>query len=118
MVRPLWTCPSNSVSISPAPHRLRLAADGAGSPIVPISACRISQAISPEVACLAASALAFSARPRRSADSVHLAISAAPTASSISPSPRSPRAYRPVSWDSTPPDSCARMPRWPSLTPR
>ena len=91
-VRPLWICPSKSMSISPEPHLLRLVADGSGSSAVAISVCLNSQATSPEVACRAASALAFSARPSRSADSVHLAISGVPTASSSSPSPCSPRA--------------------------
>jgi hypothetical protein len=118
IVRPLWTWPSNRVSISPEPHRRRFVADGTGSPAVAISVCWISQAISPDVACRAASALAFSARPRRSADSVHLLISAPPTASSMSPSPRSPRLYAATNWDSTPPENCARTPRWPSRTPR
>ncbi len=90
-VRPLWICPSKRVSISPTPHRRRLVADGNGSPAVCMSVCWTSQPISPDVACLAASALAFSARPSRSAESVHLVISAGPTASSSRPSPFSPR---------------------------
>ncbi len=106
------------MSISPAPHRLRLVADGTDSAADDISVCLISQAISPEVACRAASALAFSARPRRSADSVHLPISPEPTASSVIPSPRSPLLYKPMNWGSMLPDSWARMPRWPSRTPR
>src|SRR2546430_6334254 len=57
-VRPLWICPSKRVSISPEPQRLRLVADGSGSPAVCMSVCWISQAISPADACLAASALA------------------------------------------------------------
>ena len=88
----MWTCPSKRVSISPRPQRLRLVADGSGSPAVCMSVCWISQAISPADACLAASALAFSARPSRSALSVHLATSAVPTASSLIPSSFSPRA--------------------------
>jgi len=76
----------------PRAHLLRLVADGSGSPTVCMSVCWISQAISPAEACLAASALAFSARPSRSALSVHLATSAEPTASSLSPSSFSPRA--------------------------
>jgi hypothetical protein len=117
-VRPLWTWPSKRVSISPAPHRRRLVADGTGSPAVAISVCWTSQAISPEVACRAASALALSARPRRSADSVHLVISAPAIASSMRPSPRSPLPYAVTNWDSTPPENWARTPRWPSRTPR
>jgi hypothetical protein len=89
-LRPLCTCPSSSDSISPAPQVRRLAADGAGSPSVPRSVCRNSQAISSELAGLAASALEPSARPNRSACSVHLAISAAGTASSSRPMARSP----------------------------
>ena len=38
-VRPLWICPSKSVSISPEPHLLRLVADGSGSPAVCMSVC-------------------------------------------------------------------------------
>ena len=77
----------------------------------------MSQAISAEVACRAASALAFSARPRRSALSVHLAISGELTASSSGPGPLSPCTCTLRNCDSTPPVSCARTPRWPSRTP-
>ena len=117
-VRPLCTCPSKSPSISPAPQVRRLVADGGGSPREPIRACRSSHASSSEVACRAASALAARARPTRSAWSVHLVVSADPTASSSMPSLRSPLWYSEMNWDSTPPDSWARMPRWPSRTPR
>ena len=80
------------LALTDAIHRLRLVADGSGSPAVCISVCCTSQAISLAVACLADSALAFSARPSRSALSVHLAISEGPTVSSVSPGSFSLRA--------------------------
>ena len=84
-VLPLCTCPSSSASISPAPQVRRRTAEAGGSPAVPASACRNSQAISSLVACRARSALPASERPSRSACSVHRAISAPGTASSFSP---------------------------------
>ena len=88
-VRPLCTWPSYSCSTSPGPHLLRRAADGGGSLSDPISVCRTSHATSRDLACRAASALAVSARPSRSACSVHFPISPAGTASSSMPSVRS-----------------------------
>ena len=90
MVRPFSTWPSSSASISPVPHRRRWTADGGGSPTVPASVCRNSQAISSLVACWARIALDDSARPSRSDCSVQRASSASLTASSVRPSACSP----------------------------
>ena len=88
-MRPLCTVPSYSCSISPAPHRRRRVADGGASLSEPISVCRKSHATSREEACRAASADAVSARPSRSACSVHLPTSPAGSASSSGPRVRS-----------------------------